>query len=829
MFFQVVERTSDLILIVRAGRIVYANPAFAAALGYSRDELEARPAVELAHPDERGSVRERIAATLGGGSPGLMRRRLLRRDGSVLTVEASTFQIDFDGPSAVLVGHDLTDRLRIEEQQRRKDDEYRELFRALPGVVAVFSKDERGTIRYVNDEAARALLLPSADAVVGASIQDYFDPAERDEETARGLERAARDELVIAYERRLIARDGTRRVMVVGACTVTFEGEPARLAVGYDVTAQREAERRAAAVMTSAPLAIMVVDEDLRVLQWNARMADLMQWTDSPALRPQALPEARALVDRARLHGHAEERATIDPRGGRPAVPVLVAAAPLRLLTDRAPSGYVIMMLDMREEERAKAALSSTTETLRAIFDASPQAILALDPQGNVTQWSDAAEWILGRTAREALGRPAPFLEAAEGPVRAAVRRAVAGEMISLESVLQRTEHPVELSLAFGPLRDGAGRPLGCVVVAADVTERRKLERQAQEQTTALLRAGQEWQATFDTVDAAVLVLEPQGGTISRMNRAAAALVPDSAGAMPLLAQLVGSEPWRTIAEALPQVSASRQPQLRNAHEGRRTWLVSISAPKAWPGSGDAVIVLARDVSEFVALQDTLRKSEAMSAIGALVAGVAHEVRNPLFAMSATVDAMHSRLGVNPATEPFLEALHRELDRLNTLMRDLLEYGRPSDERLSREPLGPVLAAALRVCQPLAERAQVRLENAVADAGEVAMDSGRLLQVFQNLIDNAIRHSPAGSAVRLEAAAAQLPGREAIEIRVLDQGPGFNAQDLPRVFEPFFTRRRGGIGLGLSIVQKITEQHGGIVQPRNRPQGGASVSVVLPR
>jgi signal transduction histidine kinase len=204
-------------------------------------------------------------------------------------------------------------------------------------------------------------------------------------------------------------------------------------------------------------------------------------------------------------------------------------------------------------------------------------------------------------------------------------------------------------------------------------------------------------------------------------------------------------------------------------------------------------------------------------------------VRNPLFAMSATVDAMQLRMGENPSTDPFIEALRRELDRLNALMRDLLEYGRPTEAKLLREPLGPVINAALRMCQPLAEKQQVKLENAVADAGEVAMDAGRLILVFQNLVDNAIRHSPAGSVVRLESARTELGEREAIEIRVLDQGPGFNAQDLGRVFEPFFTRRRGGIGLGLSIVQKITEQHGGQVTPRNRPHGGASVSVLLPR
>src|SRR5262249_47688056 len=158
--------------------------------------------------------------------------------------------------------------------------------------------------------------------------------------------------------------------------------------------------------------------------------------------------------------------------------------------------------------------------------------------------------------------------------------------------------------------------------------------------------------------------------------------------------------------------------------------------------------------------------------------------------------------------------------RLNTLMRDLLEYGKPTSSRLVQEPLAPVISAALRACEGVAQKAKVRLENATDGLGEVPMDSARLTQVFQNLVDNAVRHSPAGAIVRVEAGIARIGPREAVEIRVLDQGPGFDPADLARIFEPFFTKRRGGTGLGLSIVQRIVDQHGGTVEPRNRPQGG---------
>ena len=104
----------------------------------------------------------------------------------------------------------------------------------------------------------------------------------------------------------------------------------------------------------------------------------------------------------------------------------------------------------------------------------------------------------------------------------------------------------------------------------------------------------------------------------------------------------------------------------------------------------------------------------------------------------------------------------------------------------------------------------------------------RLLIALQNLIQNAIQHTPRGGEVTVEVEELEQGGRPWVRCRFLDSGTGFKAEDLSRIFEPFFTRRRGGTGLGLSIVQRIVEEHGGRVAAGNRPEGGAVMTLELP-
>ncbi len=227
--------------------------------------------------------------------------------------------------------------------------------------------------------------------------------------------------------------------------------------------------------------------------------------------------------------------------------------------------------------------------------------------------------------------------------------------------------------------------------------------------------------------------------------------------------------------------------------------------------------------------EEERRREEKMAAMGSLVAGVAHEVRNPLFGISGTIETLGVRLGPHPDLDKYFAVLKRDVGRLRVLMQDLLDYGKPPRLVLAPTPLETIVAEAVRACEPLPEGLGVETMLA-PDLPPVVVDRRRLEQVLENLIRNAVQHSPAAGRVVVEAgrSRAGLDERGAVWLSVRDVGPGFRAEDLPRLFEPFFTKREGGTGLGLSIAQRIVEQHGGRIVAENHAAGGAVVRLTLP-
>ncbi len=396
------------------------------------------------------------------------------------------------------------------------------------------------------------------------------------------------------------------------------------------------------------------------------------------------------------------------------------------------------------------------------------------------------------------------------------------------------------LVLQLGP-GDRGGRPGEeqdsiVVDVAGQIgtfLEHRRLAAEDSRHRDRLIAASEEWRRTFDAIDAPTLIVDGSG-RIARLNRAALALAGGHVYEQVLGRDLEGfgpSEPWRGASALVTTVRETRAAATAQVQDPstRRTWdLVATLTPER-DGLEERVIVVTRDLTAHVELEESLRRSERTSALGTLIAGVAHEVRNPLYSISVNLEVLESEIASGKPHEETLQILRAEVERLSHLTKDLLNLGCPPATKAAEGSPASVVAEAVRVCGPLAEQRRVRLVRAVdEDLPAVRMDWGRLVQVFQNILQNAVQHSPPEGTVTVAGRACGNEGRPVLECTVEDEGPGLQPDDLGRVFEPFFTRRRGGTGLGLAIVRKIVEEHGGAVTAENRPAGGARLVVRLP-
>ncbi|HET7497025.1 MAG TPA: ATP-binding protein [Candidatus Eisenbacteria bacterium] len=245
------------------------------------------------------------------------------------------------------------------------------------------------------------------------------------------------------------------------------------------------------------------------------------------------------------------------------------------------------------------------------------------------------------------------------------------------------------------------------------------------------------------------------------------------------------------------------------------------------------------------------RRRDRLASLGALAAGVAHEIRNPLAGIGASAQILARRLPAGDARASFATLIVEEVARLDRIVESLLQFARPATPKLARQSLLPALEKAITLMHEPAVRQKVSL---VADRAErvpeIYVDVDQILQVIVNVVKNAIQAMPDGGEIkvgmgvkrkrlversaigrrasdRLESA-RPIPEQEVVEIQVQDNGPGIPAATLARVFDPFFTTRAQGSGLGLSICQTIVREHGGVIAVESTVGQGTTVTIDLP-
>ena len=241
-----------------------------------------------------------------------------------------------------------------------------------------------------------------------------------------------------------------------------------------------------------------------------------------------------------------------------------------------------------------------------------------------------------------------------------------------------------------------------------------------------------------------------------------------------------------------------------------------------------AVIVL-RDLREIKQLQEKIRRSEKLAAIGKLAAGVAHEIRNPLSSIRGFAQFLSQGLKDSPREQEYAQTMVLEVDRINRVVTDLLTFSRPNKAEPAAADVTELVGHCVRLVQADADSRNITLRRNITDLSKVRLDPNQITQALLNLLLNAMQSAESGGSI--EVGAALKPSDARLEIWVEDDGDGIENDRLDKIFDPFYTTRSKGTGLGLAIVHKIIENHRGEIRIESPPSGkknGCRFTLSLP-
>jgi len=328
------------------------------------------------------------------------------------------------------------------------------------------------------------------------------------------------------------------------------------------------------------------------------------------------------------------------------------------------------------------------------------------------------------------------------------------------------------------------------------------------------------------------LITVGRDGRILTFNNAAAEIIERGAGEA-IGRPLVEIMPALAALQAAAGEGALRRGEVTQRVGGaeERTLGVSLSPLVDSSGRNVGRIVNFQDLTELRRMEAAMQRTERLAAVGRLAAGIAHEIRNPLAAISGSIELLAQTMQSDAApprmpgeNKELMSIVMREVERLNGLITELLEFARPRTLEPERMDVAAMLAEMLKVFENDKRLGEAPVTLAADEAVFVDVDPAQLRQVVWNLLRNAAEAAPK-QPIAVEARARG----DRVTVTFRDRGPGIAAEHRARIFEPFFSTKDGGTGLGLATVHRIIDEHKGAVEFDCPADGGTLVTVTLPR
>jgi len=496
------------------------------------------------------------------------------------------------------------------------------------------------------------------------------------------------------------------------------------------------------------------------------------------------------------------------------------------MIRDNQVHGVTVLARDITAVKRSEARFTELFETLQ-------EGIYIVTPEDKILEVNPALVNMLGyRSKEELLSKKVTDIFVDEIQ-RTAVAREVSREASpqGREITLRRKDgRPVYCLNTASAVRDTNGRVVRFQGALVDITERRAIEKQLHQQQEFARRL-------IDSFPDLIFVVDPERRYTF---------------VSPRFKEVLGYEPSEVIGLTFGERShsddrpamialfddliagkqnfASIEVRSRHKQGEWRSLKCNFSPLFNEAGKIEGVVISGRDVTEVKRLESQLIQAEKLAAMGQMLAGVAHELNNPLTAILGASELLRDRQNVDDNTKRQLEMTHRQARRAARIVQNLLEFSRPASPQKKALDLNLVIERTLQLHEHSLRRNNVEVEFQSATGFPLIVgDANQLIQIFLNLISNAehaIREVRQSGRVQIRLGHTG----NRVFATVQDDGVGIKPEALPKLFDPFFTTKRpgGGTGLGLSICMSIVREHGGNIEASSLPAGGAAFTVSLP-
>jgi len=622
-------------------------------------------------------------------------------------------------------------------------------------------------------------------------------------------------------------KDGTEVPVEIGLNPLkTAEGSFVLAAV-VDITERQRAEERFRLVVESAPNAMIMVDDKGRIVLVNAQSERLFGYG-----RQELLGQSIDLLVPARFRGnHPQHRSSFlanpSPRpmgadrelyGIRKdgtEVQVEIGLNPIH----STEGAYVLAsIVDISARKRADAARLH----LAAVVESSADAIITKSPTGIITSWNEGAQQMFGYSASEIVGQSIFILipKARESEEMAIIEKILRGERVSHFETIRRRKNGslIDVSLTISPIKDESGRIVGISKICRDITETK--------------RAEERFRLAVESAPSAMIMVDDRGNIVLA-NAQAENLFGYSKQ------ELLGQSIEKLVPERFRDQHPHHRSDFHTAPRSRPMGAdrelyavrkdgtevpVEIGLNPIKTAEGEFVLAAVVDLTAMKRMQEELVRTQSLAAVGEMAAMVAHEVRNPLAAISGPLQILADDLKADDPHKGLMKEILGQVNRLDNTVRGLLAIAKPFSPKKQLMVLRQLVERIGRlVCEHELGRG-IQFSYSGGTELSLSADPGLLEQVLWNLFLNAAEAMKGRGEIRVHI---RNPSH-AVELTISDSGGGIPPEVLQKLFRPFFTTKANGTGLGLALCRKIVEAHRGTIEIQSDLGKGSTVVLRFP-